>query len=141
MASSATNPQRNAKSGVVFLCFYLSGVAGLVYQVAWTKALGLVFGHTVYAIATVLAAFMGGLACGSIMIGRWGERKTNLVATYGWMEILIAATGILSLPGIRAVRHLYIFAYQFASGSAALLVALRLGGSFLVLFLPTFLMG
>ena len=34
-------------------CFFLSGAAGLVYQVAWAKALGLIFGHTVYAAAVV----------------------------------------------------------------------------------------
>jgi len=33
-----------------FACFYLV-VQGLVYQVVRGKALGLIFGHTVYAIA------------------------------------------------------------------------------------------
>ncbi len=61
------------------LCFFLSGAAGLVYQVAWGKALGLVFGNTVYAIATVLAVFMGGLATGSALLGRWSERHANPV--------------------------------------------------------------
>src|ERR1700678_442619 len=55
----------------LMLCVFLSGAAGLIYQVAWTKALGLVFGHAVYAIATVLAAFMAGLAVGSAYLGRW----------------------------------------------------------------------
>src|SRR6266446_10817299 len=34
------------------LCFFFSGAAGLIYQVAWSKALGLIFGHTAYAVAT-----------------------------------------------------------------------------------------
>ena len=46
----------------LLICFFFSGAAGLIYQVAWSKALGLVFGHTAYAVATVLAVFMGGLA-------------------------------------------------------------------------------
>jgi spermidine synthase len=125
----------------ISLCFFLSGVAGLIYQVAWTKSLGLIFGHTVYAVATVLAAFMAGLAAGSALLGRWGGRHTRPVAIYGWIEILIAATGALSLLGLEAVRALYLIAYGHVAGSAATLLAVRFTGAALVLFLPTFLMG
>jgi spermidine synthase len=126
---------------VLLLCFFLSGSAGLIYQVAWTKALGLVFGHTVYAIATVLAAFMAGLAAGSAYLGRWGERRGRPVALYGWIELLIAVTGALSLVGIDVVRWLYLSTYQAANGSTPFLVALRFLASMIVLFVPTFLMG
>jgi hypothetical protein len=77
--------------GVIFLCFLLSGATGLIYQVIWLRLLGLVFGHTVYAITTVLAAFMAGLALGSFIFARWAARIPNLVAAYGWLEV---ATGI-----------------------------------------------
>ena len=125
----------------VLLCFFVSGVAGLIYQVAWTKALGLIFGHTVYAIATVLAAFMGGLAAGSAFLGSWGGRRGRPIALYGWIEILIGVTGFLSIFGLEAVRTLYLAEYHAAGGSPMLLVVLRLVASLLVLFLPTFLMG
>src|ERR1700689_3559568 len=69
----------------VLICFFLSGAAGLIYQVAWGKALGLVFGHKAYAIATVLAVFMGGLASGSAWLGPWSERKEHPIAIYGWI--------------------------------------------------------
>jgi spermidine synthase len=135
------NEISDAKFYGVFFCFFVSGVAGLIYQVAWTKSLGLVFGHTVYAVATVLAAFMGGLAVGSAVLGRWGERQTRPIVMYGWIEILIGVTGLLSLPGLSGVRALYLFAYQNIVNSTLLLVGLRLLASVLVLFLPTFLMG
>ena len=108
---------------------------------AWTKALGLIFGHTVYAIATVLAAFMGGLALGSAWLGRWGDRHPNPVALYGWIELLIAVTGGLSLVGIQLVRELYLASFPVVSGSTVLLVGLRFLGAALVLLIPTFLMG
>jgi spermidine synthase len=135
------NKISDAKFYGVFFCFFVSGVAGLIYQVAWTKSLGLVFGHTVYAVATVLAAFMGGLAVGSAVLGRWGERQTQPIVVYGWIEILIGMTGLLSLPGLSGVRALYLFTYQNIANSTLLLVGLRLVASVLVLFLPTFLMG
>lgn len=126
---------------LVLLCFFLSGAAGLVYQVAWGKALGLVFGNTVYAIATVLAVFMGGLATGSAVLGRWSERHANPVALYAWIEFGVAATGLLSLVGLAGVRLLYVGAYPMVGGWLPALVALRFVGAAVVLFLPTFLMG
>ena len=74
---------------LIWLCFFLSGATGLVYQVVWLRMLGLVFGHTVYAITTVLTAFMAGLALGSFVFARLAPRLRNLVAAYGWLEIAI----------------------------------------------------
>jgi spermidine synthase len=125
----------------VLACFFLSGAAGLIYQVAWGKALGLVFGHTVYAVATVIAVFMGGLAAGSAWLGRWSERHENPVALYGLIEVIIAAAGALSLAGLAGVRWLYLATYHAVEGSTVALVGLRFAASALVLLVPTFLMG
>lgn len=125
----------------ILACFFLSGAAGLIYQVAWAKALGLIFGHTVYAAAVVLAVFMAGLACGSVYLGRRAKGHPNPVALYAWIELLIAATAALSLAGLAAVRSLYVIAYPAVSGSEIPLLALRLVGVTAVLFIPTLLMG
>ena len=45
--------ERRSPFRVILLCFFLSGVTALVYEVVWLRMLGLVFGHTVYAITTV----------------------------------------------------------------------------------------
>lgn len=121
--------------------FFLSGAAGLIYEVIWSKSLGLVFGHTVYANATVLAAFMGGLAAGSAWFGRWSERSSPKVAVYGWIELGVAGGAALSLPGLAAVRAMYVFLYPRFAGFLPLLLASRFFGTFLILFVPTFLMG
>ncbi len=125
----------------LLVCFFLSGAAGLIDQVVWSKALGLVFGHTAYAVATVLAVFMAGLASGSAWIGGRSERWNRPVALYGWLEFGVAATAAISLLGLASVRAVYVAAYPFAAGNAAVLLATRFLGSALVLFLPTFLMG
>jgi spermidine synthase len=122
-------------------CFFISGAAGLIYQVAWSKTLGLIFGHTAYAVATVLAVFMGGLAAGSAWLGRWSEHTERPIALYGWMEIGVAASGGVSLAGLAGVRIAYVAAYPHAAGHSAALLAVRFAGAALVLFLPTFLMG
>jgi spermidine synthase len=126
---------------VLLACFFLSGAAGLMDQVVWSKALGLIFGHTAYAVATVLAVFMAGLAAGSAWIGWRSDGWKYPVAAYGWMELGVAATAAISLAGLAGVRAAYVAAYPHAAGNAAALLALRFAGAAIVLFLPTFLMG
>src|SRR5215475_4167490 len=133
-------PASREKIFGILLCFFLSGAAGLIYQVAWSKALGLIFGHTAYAVAIVLAVFMGGLALGSAWFGRWAEAHCRPISLYAHIEFLVAAAGALSLVGLAGVRWLYVAAYPVISGWQPLL-ALRFFGAALVLLVPTFLMG
>ena len=134
-------PPRRYLFPVLLICFFFSGAAGLIDQVVWSKALGLVFGHTAYAVATVLAVFMAGLASGSAWFGRRSERWGRAVSVYGWLELGIAATAAISLAGLSGVRAAYVAAYPYAAANAAILLTLRFVGTALVLFLPTFLMG
>ena len=74
----------------LFLLLYgLSGAAGLIYEVLWTRQLTLLMGHTTAAASTVLAAFMGGLAIGAALAGpiatRVSERRALQV--YGLLEL------------------------------------------------------
>ncbi len=55
-------------------CFFLSGAVSLVLEVAWAKQLSYLLGNTLYGVATVVAAFMGGLAVGSGLTSRFGHR-------------------------------------------------------------------
>jgi spermidine synthase len=141
---ASTMPPTFCRSGKlvgVLVCFFLSGAAGLIYQVAWGKELGLIFGHTVYAIATVLSVFMAGLAAGSAYLGSWNERHTRPIALYAWIELSVAAAGAFSLIGLIGVRLLYLAAYPAIGAATPLLLVLRFLGIAVVLFIPTFLMG
>ena len=82
--------------------------------------LGLVFGATTLAVSTVLAAFMGGLALGSALAGRFGARKRP-VRAYGILEIGIALYA-LAVPFLFAlVDNLYA-----SSGSSFIPASLSL---------------
>src|SRR5215813_10649559 len=76
-------------SGVLVACFLASGALGLMYEVVWLRMLSLVFGHTTYAITTVLMAFMAGLALGSLLLGSRASQIKNPIRTYGWFEVTI----------------------------------------------------
>jgi spermidine synthase len=133
-----------ARSGVTFgallLVFLLSGVSGLIYQVLWQRQLALVFGVSAYATATVLAAFMAGLALGGYVAGRLADRMRSALVWYGVVEILVGLAGLLTLPAFAALQDLYGPLYR-AVGGSALAPMIRFGIAFAVLLVPTALMG
>ena len=79
----------------VFILFFASGAAGLVYQLVWLRQLTLIFGATAYATSAVLSTFMGGLALGSYWAGRRADRwRDRGLRTYGKLELGITAYAI-----------------------------------------------
>ena len=57
-------------AALIYVLFFLSGAAALVYQVVWVRALTLVFGGSHLAVTAVLSIFMGGLAIGGYVVGK-----------------------------------------------------------------------
>src|SRR5215510_314548 len=89
--------------------FTLSGASGLVYEVLWSRRLTHVFGSTTLAVSTVLAAFMGGLAAGSYLVGAWADRRPRrALAAYGMLELGIGAFGLAVPLLLRAVEAAYL---------------------------------
>ena len=125
----------------VFALFYASGIAGLIYQVLWLRRLSLVFGVTVYAASTVLAAFMAGLAIGSAIASRVLKRGISPLAAFGIAEILVGVTGLLSPVLLDAAAALYSALHDTAPDSLGILTAARLVSSLAILAVPTAMMG
>src|SRR5258708_28083959 len=114
-------PDQRNLAGLQF-CFFLSGAAGLVYQVVWTKSLGQLFGYSAYAVATVLAVFMGGMAVGSALFSRWRPANKTGIPLYAWMEFGISASALLSLPGPAALRPFYLASSHYLRHSSTPLI-------------------
>ncbi|HCC46612.1 MAG TPA: hypothetical protein DEQ38_00600 [Elusimicrobia bacterium] len=123
------------------IAFFFSGAAALVYQVLWVRMLGLVFGNTTYAVSTVLAAFMGGMALGSYILGRYAERPGfRPVRTLAFIEGGIGLYCAVSPLLFAAASKIYILAQQGDLSLPAVTV-LRFVLSSAILLLPTALMG
>src|SRR5690606_40065340 len=89
---------RDVSTLLLSACFLLSGLAALVYQIAWARQLASVFGTSELAVATVLAAYMGGLALGAWLAGRWLARITRPVLVYASLELGIGASALVLVP-------------------------------------------
>ncbi len=125
---------------LLFLCFFLSGLAGLVYQVVWLRWLILLFGATTLAISTILTAFMGGLALGSWVAGRVAHRINRPFMAYGLLELGIG-TVALGLPGLLSLSTPLFTWLTAAAGSYTVLSLGRFVLVTAVLLVPTACMG
>lgn len=125
----------------IYTLFFISGFTGLVYEVTWTRMLTNVFGSTTYAVTSVISAFMGGLAIGSFVIGRYIEKKQNPILVYAFLEIGIAITALLTPNIFKILDNIYPLIYEHTTSCVWLLFSTKVILSLLVLFIPTFLMG
>ncbi len=121
--------------------FLVSGLVGLVYEVAWTRLFTSLFGNTTYAVSTVIAAYMGGLALGSFLVGRFIDRKKNMLRIYAVLEFGIGLSAVLVPVFIRALTPLFISLYRQTASLAWILTFVKVFFSFLILLVPTFLAG
>ncbi|MEX2271357.1 MAG: fused MFS/spermidine synthase [Vicinamibacterales bacterium] len=126
---------------LLLLLYGLSGAAALVYQVLWVRLLGLTFGVTVHAAATVLASFMAGLALGSALGGRLADRTNNPLRTFGLIEVGAGLTALASPALLDAVQTLFVRWHPGTSEGNLRLTLLRFALSALVLIVPSMLMG
>lgn len=129
---------------LIFLCFFLSGGSGLLFEVLWTRELGLVFGSTTLAMSTVLSVFMGGLALGSYLGGRfvrrfkdpWGPLRAYAIVEAGVGAYALLVPLFLShYPGLNALL------WRTVGDHYGVLSLLRFLATALLLLLPTTLMG
>ena len=127
--------------GFLAVLFFLSGASALVYQLLWLRLLGLVFGVTVHAASTVWAAFMAGLALGSILAGVAGDRVRRPLAWFGVTEILTGLTAVLTPTAIEALQSTFVSLAPSLPHMGAASVAPRFAMAFAVLIVPTVLMG
>jgi spermidine synthase len=121
--------------------FFVSGMTGLLYEVAFSKLLGYVFGATAYAVSAVLAAFMAGLAAGAHFGGRRAAKVTRPLAAYGVLEIGVGLVCAVTPITFGLLTNAYVAAARAAPGSLALLTIVRAGLAGLVVFIPTIAMG
>jgi len=126
---------------VVLPLFLVSGAAGLIYEVTWTRAFGVVFGNTVFAVSTVLTAFMLGLAVGSYLFGRIADKSSRPLRLYAWLELGIGAYALVFAIVLAATDIFYRWFFRSFHPGFYPLSFVRFIISVIILLVPTALMG
>lgn len=125
---------------VVLVIFVLSGAAGLIYEVVWSRQLVLVFGNTTQAVSAILTGFFGGMAIGSVLGGRLADRVQSPLRLYGVIEVVLVFVVLLTPMTFRLLHEVYRGLYPVLEGTPAL-VLLRFGLSLLAMGPATVMMG
>src|SRR5947199_774798 len=80
---------------LLYTVFVLSGAAGLIYEVIWTRYLSLLVGHSAYAQIIVLVIFLGGMSLGALLVGQRSERLRRPLLWYAGVEAAIGLIGLV----------------------------------------------
>jgi spermidine synthase len=125
----------------VRLLFFASGFCGLVYEVIWAKVLHKIVGCSLHAVTLVMAAFMSGLALGSLLGARFTRSRRNGLKVYAVLEAGIGCFALLSPFVLDSLIPLYVGLHRVLASSPSGAHALRFALGFLALMVPATMMG
>jgi spermidine synthase len=126
---------------IAVVAFVLSGFLALVYEICWMRQSSLILGSTTFAVSTVLAVFLGGLALGNYFFGRISKYNRQPMRLYGLLEIGVGVLVLVSPFMLQFVDSLYASIYDSLTGNLLVLSLLRMGLISICLLPPTILMG
>jgi spermidine synthase len=132
---------KEVHSAVLLFLFFLSGACALIYEVLWMRSFTSAFGVTVYATSVILAAFMAGLALGSYLFGRWAEHRGSPLRIYAYLEVGIGVYALLMPFLLDQLPSFYKLIYGHWSDNLSVTLIVRFAAAFMVLLVPTTLMG
>jgi spermidine synthase len=117
-------PPTLAQGRAALIAIFITGILAMVYQIAWTRALSLILGSSVYAFALILTGFLIGLAGGSAIYARRTAHKPGQLANLAVANLCIAAAAIAGLyytPALPVMFFVALKKWQLAPWSAFLL--------------------
>ncbi|HSF18054.1 MAG TPA: tetratricopeptide repeat protein [Vicinamibacteria bacterium] len=141
---SAAAPLRSGAPPVVLVAVAVSGASAMVYEVAWSRTLSMVYGSSVYGVSIMLSTFLFGIALGSATAAAYlrrrprGENDRLRLA-----KALVASAGFafLSLVIARSLPFLFLNLYTSFDGREGTLFASQFVIAGLLMLPCTFALG
>lgn len=113
----------------------------MIDEVVWARLLKLKMGNTIYASSIVVSVFMGGLALGALIMGRYADRVKNPLRVYAFLEIC-ATISALSFPLLlRIADKFYGWIFLSIDPSPAIQCLFQTLISTVILTIPAVMMG
>jgi spermidine synthase len=127
--------------GLILGAIGFSGAAAMIYENAWTHALTLIIGGSVYSFTTMLLSFLVGLAVGGYLYARlFGEREMQ-ITSFGLIELGVGAAALATIPLFEKLPLIFLRLHAGFGDSFPLFLAIQVAVSFLVMFPSTLLFG
>jgi len=126
---------------IVLLALFATGFAGLVNEVAWTRAFILVAGPTVHAFAFVLGAIVLGLAAGALLSSSLLPLLKDARLVFALVQAGVAAASALVIRALSSMPLLYGAEVRRLVEQPEALVSLQARSALFLLFPATALSG
>jgi spermidine synthase len=140
--NAMSSPDKKLNDGFwLAAVFFLSGTSALIYQIVWIRMFGFTFGVTVYAMSTVLSAFMAGLAVGSRFFGKMADRCRSPLNLLIGLETGIGLFALAFPFLFSGMTRLYGAVNEWLHPGFYQGIWIRFLFGFLLLLLPATLMG
>ena len=92
---------------LLLLLFVGSGCAALMYEIVWFQLIQFVIGSSAVSLGVLLAAFMGGMCLGSLLLPRAVSPERDPLRVYAMLEAAIGVLGLLVLLAVPLVGSAY----------------------------------
>jgi spermidine synthase len=125
----------------IYICFFLSGITSLLFEVIWSRQFVTVFGNSSYAISIVLCAYMAGIGLGGLLGGKLADRTSRHILVFAVIQAAVGICALLIPASLDWLRTLVPALAALSSNSLLTSTIARFGLSFAVLIIPCFLMG
>ena len=122
----------------IYFFAYITGAAGLIYEVTWQKYLSRILGSDSMATAVILATFLGGLSVGYYLCGKLTTKVRNHFKAYAFLEGIIGVWGLF-FPVIFGALDSVTRGWSFSPPILIVLQGLLCTG--LLMGVPTICMG
>ena len=116
-------------------------MTALIYEIIWIRPLSLVFGTTIYAVSTIVASFILGLAVGSWVAGRYTDRLQYPLRYFAFTQLGVGFYGILLLPIFGALPEIYLGLYHMTLPNQSVFMFTQILMSIAMISIPATLMG
>ncbi|MGV7226208.1 MAG: spermidine synthase [Nitrosopumilus sp.] len=126
---------------LLLVIFGISGMTALIYEIIWIRPLSLVFGTTMYAVSTIVASFILGLAIGSWIAGRYTDRLKSPLKYFALIQISVGFFGILLLPIFDLMPKVYLDLYHLTFPNQSVFMFSQIIMSMAIITIPATLMG
>lgn len=122
----------------------LSGATAMIYELVWICMFGITLGSSTYSFTLMLAAFITGLALGSLAVGLCRRLNSQALSAFAFAEIAIAFSVAISIPYYERLPYVFwrwsflLFPTEQTLGMFNLL---KYTLCFIVMLVPTFFFG
>ncbi|MFA9388477.1 MAG: fused MFS/spermidine synthase [Prolixibacteraceae bacterium] len=99
----------NSRKTFIFACIvFISGIAGLSYELLWIRSIKGFFGSELFSISMVFTLYFAGLGIGGFVGNKIISRKYDPIKIYSSIELLIGLFGLAFPFLIQATQNSYL---------------------------------